>query len=152
MIRWAAFLVLWTAASLGWAGDPPVPPAQLPDTALGMTPVQVLQSKGAPEQVFPLAVDASRWQVVFFYADHTYLFWDANHVWQVRLDHEWNGSLLGVTMGMSRTDVENTLGKPQAQGETWAVWPLPYQAFPRKIRLIFVNGVLSDAYLYRSDL
>lgn len=119
---------------------------------LGLTPEAAYRDRGAPAEIYPLAVDDKRWQAVHFYADHTYLFWSANRVWEVRLDKLWAGSLKGVTMGTPRPLVETAFGEPIARGDTWSVWDLPYQVFPRRIRLIFTDGILSDAYLYRSDL
>ena len=127
-------------------------PATDPTAWLGLTPASAYQLRGAPAEVFPLAIDDKRWQVVHFYADHTYLFWTSNRVWQVRLDKLWTGTFKGVTMGAPRADAEATLGEPLARGELWSVWNLPYQAFPRRLRLVFTDGVLSDAYIYRSDL
>ena len=119
---------------------------------LGLTPEAAYRDRGAPAEIYPLPVDASRWQVVHFYADHTYLFWSSNRVWEVRLDKLWTGALKGVAMGTPRADVEAAFGEALAKGDTWSIWDLPYQAFPRRIRLIFTDGLLSDAYLYRSDL
>ena len=123
-----------------------------PGTWLGLTPPAAYEAKGAPAEVSPLAVDEKRWQVVHFYSDHSYLFWTSNRVWQVRLDKLWTGSLKGVVMGASRTDVEAAWGEPLARGDTWSVWSLPYQTFPRRVRLVFTDGALTDAYFYRSDL
>jgi len=119
---------------------------------LGLTPETAYRDRGAPAEIYPLAVDDKRWQVVHYYGDHTYLFWSSNRVWQVRLDKLWTGTLQGLAMGAARADVEAALGEPLAKGETWSVWNLPYQTFPRRLRLVFTDGLLSDAYLYRSDL
>ncbi len=118
---------------------------------IGLTPETAYRERGAPAEIYPLAVDDKRWQVVHFYGDHSYLFWSSNRVWQVRLDKLWAGTLKGVAMGAPRADVEAAFGDPVAKGDTWTVWELPYQTFPRRVRLVFVDGVLSDAYLYRSD-
>lgn len=128
--------------------------AQTPDPTswLGLTPPSAYSALGAPAEVFPLAVDENRWQVVHFYPDHSYLFFYQNRVWQVRLDKLWTAGFQGITMGMRREAAEATLGPPLARGEAWSVWALPYQTFPRKIRLVFTEGLLTDAYLYRSDL
>jgi len=123
-----------------------------PSSWVGLTPPAAYQLRGAPAEVYPLAVDDKRFQVVHFYSDHTYLFWTSNHVWQVRLDKLWAGTLKGVAMGASRVDAETPWGEPVARGDTWSVWNLPYQTFPRRLRLVFTDGALSDAYFYRSDL
>ena len=146
---WAA-LVLATVAT--WASAQTPGPTLEPSSWLGLTPGPAYQNRGAPAEVFPLAIDDKHWQVVHFYADHTYLYWTGNHVWQVRLDKLWTGSLGGVTMGMARDAAEAVLGAPAAKGDTWSVWALPYATFPQKLRLVFTDGVVADAYVYRSDL
>jgi len=119
---------------------------------LGFTPEAAYRDRGAPSEVFPLAVNDTLWQVVHFYPDHTYLFWTANRVWQVRLDRLWAGTLSGVTMGMPRADAEALLGEPTVRTDDQSLWNLPYQTFPRRLRLVFVEGLVADAYVYRSDL
>jgi len=145
--RWALLLVLAGAAL-------PLAAQAAPDPAswLGLTPGAVYQLRGAPAEVFPQALGDQRWQVVHYYEDHTYLYWNQNHVWQVRLDRLWTGGWNGLAMGMTRADAGAVLGPPVAEADTWAVWVLPYQTFPRKLRLIFTDGLLADAYLYRSEL
>jgi len=133
-------------------GAPTSIASQDPSLWLGLTPPGAYAAKGAPAEVSALAVDEKRWQVVHFYLDHSYLFWTSNRVWQVRLDKLWTGTIRGVAMGAARTDVETAWGQPLARGDTWSLWNLPYQTFPRRVRLVFTDGVLTDAYLYRSDL
>ena len=145
---WAALVFVAAASSL---------PAQTsgqddPAAWLGLTPPASYTLRGAPSEVYPLAIDDKRWQAVHFYSDHTYLFWTSNHVWQVRLDKLWTGTLKGVAMGALRADAEAAWGEPLARGDAWSVWNLPYQNFPRRLRLVFTDGFLSDAYVYRSDL
>jgi len=129
-----------------------VPTADDPASWVGLTPPAAYELRGAPAEVYPLAVDDKRFQVVHFYSDHSYMFWTSNRIWQVRLDKLWAGTLKGVPMGAPRADAEAPWGEPLARGETWSVWNLPYQTFPRRLRLVFTGGVLSDAYFYRSDL
>jgi hypothetical protein len=123
-----------------------------PASWLGLTPPTAYEVRGAPAEVYPLAVDDKRWQVVQFYPDHSYLFLTSNRVWQVRLDKLWTGTLKGVAMGAARTEAEAAWGEPLARGDTWSVWSLPYQTFPRRVRLVFADDVLVEAYFYRSDL
>ena len=123
-----------------------------PSAWLGLTPETAYRDRGAPAEVYPLQIAEGRWQVVHFYGDHTYLFWSSNRIWQVRLDKLWTGTFLGLSMGIPRADAEAQLGEPVARNENWSVWNLPYETFPRRLRLVFTEGVLSDAYFYRSDL
>jgi hypothetical protein len=153
--RWQLLAVfLFCGAGLVQAQVQPAAETPPPDPSawLGLTPEAAYRDRGAPAEIYPLAVDDKRWQVVHFYGDHTYLFWSSNRVWQVRLDKLWTGTLKGIAMGAARADVEAAFGEPLAKGDAWSVWDLPYQTFPRRIRLLFTDGVLSDAYLYRSDL
>lgn len=125
-----------------------------PDPArwLGLTPEAAYQERGAPVEVYPIAVSDTLWQVVHFYPDHSYLFWTNNRVWQVRLDRLYAGTLSGVVLGMSRADAEALLGEPTVTTDDQSLWNLPYQTFPRRLRLVFVEGLVADAYVYRSDL
>lgn len=127
-------------------------PASDPALWLGLTPETAYTTRGAPAEVFPLEVADQTWQAVHFYPDHSYLFWASNRVWQVRLDRLWTGTLQGVAMGTPRADVEALFGEPVARGDTWTAWNLPYKAFPRRLRLVFTDEVLTDAYVYRSEL
>lgn len=142
--------LLWTLGFLGVALPLTAEEAD-PASWLGLTPTAAYEGRGAPVEVYALPVGPGP-QAIHYYSDHTYLFWTANRVWQVRLDRLWAGSLSGVTMGMTREEVEAVLGPPLAIAETWSAWDLPYQTFPRRLRLVFVDGLLADAYLYRSDL
>lgn len=143
--------LVWT---LGFLAEVALPLTAAPDDPaswLGHTPVGAYEDRGAPVEVYTLPVGPDS-QAIHYYQDHTYLFWASNRVWQVRLDRLWTGSLGGVTMGMPREEVEALLGPPLAKSDVWSAWDLPYQAFPRRLRLVFVDGLLADAYLYRSDL
>lgn len=149
-MRWVlTLLFLGTTLNLPAQATIPVPD---PAAWLGLTPESAYRERGAPTEVYSLAVDDAHWHAVHFYADHSYLFWTLNRVWQVRLDKLWTGTLLGIAMGSPRAEVELTLGEPLARGDTWSVWNLTYQTFPRRLRLVFTDGILADAYLYRSDL
>jgi hypothetical protein len=142
-----ALLLCTLASSLG-AQVPGPNPADW----LGLTPDTAYRDRGAPSEVYAVDLEGQQPQAIHFYADHSYLFWASNRVWQVRLDRLWVGPFSGVTMGMPRGDVEAVLGEPVGRSDTWSVWNLPYQTFPRRLRLVFTDGLLSDAYFYRSDL
>ena len=154
MIRLSFALVLLLGTVYSAVAQTPSenPVAPDPRIWLGMTPEAAYKDRGAPLEVYPLIIDDQRWQVVHFYGDHTYLFWSSNRVWQVRLDKQWAGTFLGFAMGTPRAEVEANLGEPVARGDTWSIWNLPYQTFPRRLRLVFIENLLADAYFYRSDL
>ena len=93
------------------------------------------------------------WQdsVIFYYADHSYLYWWNNRLWQIRFDGRYKGEVLGVEMGLSREEVTKRLGVPFNATTNDAIYQLPDRGFPIRLRLIFNNEHLSDLYLYRSD-
>lgn len=140
---WAVLLFAGTALCLE---------AQSPSDWLGLTPPRVYHERGAPAEVYALDLEGQPAQVIHFYPDHTYLFWTSNRVWQVRLDRLWTGNLGGVTMGMTRAEAEAVLGEPVGRSDAWSVWNLPYRTFPQRLRLVFTDGLVTDAYVYRSDL
>lgn len=93
------------------------------------------------------------WQdsVIFYYADHSYLYWWGNRLWQIRFDTRYKGEVLGVEMGLQRQEVLKRLGKPFNASPTDLIYQLPDRGFPLRLRLIFSNELLTDLYLYRSD-
>jgi hypothetical protein len=128
-----------------------------PLTLLGMSPEAAYRELGAPTELFPVRVSDQRWQVAQLYPSFVTLYWYANHVWQARLDRRFSGAFLGLTMGQTRQSVLAVLGVPAVSSgggavPVWDSWPLPFRSFPRQIRLVFENGLLVDASLYRSDL
>ncbi len=122
-------------------------------TLLGMTLKTATETFGAPEQVFPVR-GRSAWEddVVFYYPDHSYLFWFRDRVWQVRVDRRFVGTVIGgVSMGDSRGAVEQVLGKPFHVGLDSEIFILPDRGFPVRARLFFTDDRLSDLYVYRGD-
>ena len=119
---------------------------------LGMTLAAAMAEFGAPEEVFPLR-GRKAWEddVVFYYPDHSYLFWFRNRVWQVRVDRRFSGSILGLKMGESRNKVRDVLGAPFHTGNDSEIFILPDRGFPVRARLFFAADELSDVYVYRGD-
>ncbi|HUX22412.1 MAG TPA: hypothetical protein VMW69_14305 [Spirochaetia bacterium] len=135
------------------AGEhPSLPGAQAPASLLGMTLSKATSDFGAPEQVFPVR-GTQAWQddVVFYYPDHSYLFWFRDRVWQVRVDRRFSGSILGLTMGDTRAQVDDILGAPFHEGQQSEIYILPDQGYPVRARLFFTEDKLSDLYVYRGD-
>ncbi len=119
---------------------------------IGLELQTALRSFGPPQHVYPIRGDQP-WQddVVFFYSTHLYLYWYDDRVWQVRFDRNFEGSVLGLSMGASREDAQKSLGKPIASREDWEIFQLPDRGFPVRARLFFTSDRLSDIYIYRSD-
>lgn len=125
------------------------------ESLLGMTLAQAFTEFGPPEDVFPVRGQQA-WEddVVFYYPDHTYLFWFKNRVWQVRADRRYTSQVLGVSMGEDQSSVNATLGTPfwsDSDSEIFNIEDLAYRGYPIRARLFFTDGKLSDLYIYRAD-
>ena len=119
---------------------------------LGWTPEEAFAWLGSPESLFPFRDEAGDDCVVFYFSDHTYLFWYDDRVWQVRADRRWEGTVDGVAMGMTKEAVEGLWGPPVNGFDAQPTWTLPDRGYPVRIRLYFDDsGLLSDLYVYRSD-
>lgn len=136
----------------GKTGKPSLPGSRPLASLLGMTLQEATNAFGAPVDVFPLRGHHA-WEddVVFYYADHSYLFWFRNRVWEVRVDRRFTGTALGVKMGESKAQVQKVLGKPFHIGKSSEMFILPNRGFPVRARLFFSKGRLSDLYVYRAD-
>jgi hypothetical protein len=118
---------------------------------LGMDLETAFKRFGTPQEVFSYRSAAAADNVVFFYKNHFYLFWYENRVWVIRFDERYEGEFLGLTIGMSRENVLQVLGRAFTQAEDSLVFYLPDRGYPVRLRLFFKGDVLSDAYLYRGD-
>lgn len=135
------------------AAPKPEPGSRDLPSLLGLTLTQAFTEFAPPEEVFPLR-GAAAWQddVVFYYPDHSYLFWFRDRVWQVRVDRRFDLPVLGgITIGSSIADVESILGTPFHTGEHSLIFILPDQGYPVRARLFFENDKLIDLYVYRGD-
>lgn len=113
---------------------------------------QAIEEWGPPSEVAAKRGDEARQDtVVFYYADHSYLYWWGSRLWQIRFDQRYKGEIMGVEMGLARQEVLARLGKPFSAGGDDLVYQLPDRGFPVRLRLIFAGDKLSDMYLYRSD-
>lgn len=122
------------------------------ESLVGMTLAAAFAAFGPPDEVFSVRGDQA-WEddVVFYYSDHTYLFWFKDRVWQVRADERYSAQVIGVKMNESRSDVEAALGPPFHTGSDSDIFILPGNGFPVRARLFFADGSLSDLYIYRGD-
>lgn len=119
---------------------------------VGMELEKAYKDFGPPAEVFT-ARGEKEWQddVVFYYNSHFYLFWFENRVWQVRLDNRYPGDFLKLKMGNSEAEVIAELGVPFKRVGNSLFYNLQDRAYPLRLRLSFDNGLLVDAYCYRSD-
>jgi hypothetical protein len=120
--------------------------------ALGMTPVQAIQSFGAPHSMY-IQPGPAEWQqdIVFYYSDHSYLYWFNNRVWQVRFDRRHGEPIFGISMASSLSRVRNQLGEPLFESESELIYPVVERGFPLRARFIFEDTRLIEVFIYRSD-
>ena len=152
-IRAALLFVLLAAAPLS-AGEPVLPVAAGLVSRLGWTPDEAIDALGPPVNMFPYrGTSETEDNVVFFYPDHSYLFWFRDRVWQARVDSRWEGDIDGVSMGMTLDEVLGVWGRdPINRNDPAPTWTLPDRGYPVRIRLYFnQSGKLSDIYVFRSD-
>ncbi len=121
-------------------------------SVIGMSPREVFQALGAPREVFSQPGASEREEdVVFFYPDCTYLFLHGSRVWQVRCDRRFNGTVLGLSLGMSRGRVTERMGDAVFERGSSLYYDVEGGSYPTRLRLVFAGGALSDLYVYRSD-
>ncbi len=156
---WLSVLLVFLPVACVTAQDFPSGTSASPSTAnvdlsnfLGMLPSETYDLLGAPQEVLASKTGDDIIQVVHFYSEFVYLFWYKNRVWQIRVDQRFQGRFMGLSMGMSREQVESLIGPPRYRDENWFTYELPVLGFPRRLRLKFTNNRLNDLYYYRSDL
>ena len=150
MIRRCLFVTIaLVAMGPGIAADESFP--DLVDL-LGLTLAEAYGVFGAPQEVSAFrGEEAWHDDVVFYYERHIYLFWFQNRVWQLRVDHRFEESFFGIQMGFDRDAVIGLLGVPFSTVEDSLVYQLEDEGYPVRLRLIFGQDGLADAYLYRAD-
>lgn len=120
---------------------------------IGMDAVAAFEAFGPPREVFPLrGVEQAEDDVVFFYDGFLYLFWFRSRVWQVRFDRRFDGRVLGLAIGMSRTQVcEACPSRPLLPSGDSLYFDVTEAPYPVRVRLVFASEALQDIYVYRSD-
>lgn len=148
-MRHGVLLVLLLALALPAAADSGAEPTR----AIGMGLKSAVETFGLPQSMFSFrGSEESRDDVVFYYyADHMYLFWYKDKIWQVRYDRRSNAVVHGVSLGMSRQEVEAAVPeRPLVENGDSLYFDLA-GALPIRVRLVFADGTLSDIYVFRSD-
>jgi hypothetical protein len=120
---------------------------------LGQSPLQITEQFGAPQEILVQRGSEARLdRVIYFYqSDFYYLYWWESRVWQYRFDRRHTGSIFGVQMGLTKSEVLAVLGKALRDSGLELVYQLPDQGYPVHVRLIFEQDRLVDLYVYRAD-
>lgn len=120
---------------------------------IGLTLEEAYQSLGSPAELYVVrGKEPAQDDVVFYYADHLYLFWYENRVWQVRADGRFTGTVFSLPMGVSRRRVTETMGRPILESEDFLAFHIEDRGYPVQIRFYFENDALRDVYCFRGDL
>jgi hypothetical protein len=119
---------------------------------IGMDPAAALAAFGPPREIFPLrGAGQAEDDVVFFYDQYLYMFWFRSRVWQVRFDRRFDRRVLGLTIGMSRTEAAQACPATLLPSGDSLYFDVPGCACPVRVRLVFESDALADIYVYRSD-
>ena len=120
---------------------------------IGMSLTSVVTELGLPQSMFTYrGADESQDDVVFYYPDHSYLFWYKDRVWQVRYDRRATAVVHGVSLGMSRAEVQAVVSeRPLVESGDSLYFDLDGTSFPIRVRLVFAGSSVTDIYVYRSD-
>jgi hypothetical protein len=131
-----------------------------PIALIGLDLPGAVGALGLPQKMFAYrGVEEGQDNVVFYYPDYRYLFWYKDRVWQVRCDRRFTGQVLGLSLGMSRDEVEKisaTYPAPSSQRQLVEngdslYFDLDGEKYPLRVRLVFAANLLTDLYVYRSD-
>jgi hypothetical protein len=119
---------------------------------LGKTLTEIYAQYGSPQAV-STARGPQEWQddVVFQYRDFSELYWFQNRVWQIRFTENYRDEFFSIQMGLSQDQVTVLLGEAYWEANGQLIYNCKDYGFPSRLRLIFLNDRLIDAYVYRSD-
>jgi len=123
-----------------------------PTRAIGMELKSAVETFGLPQSMFSFrGSEEARDDVVFYYPDHMYLFWYKDRVWQVRYDRRSTAVVHGVSLGMSRQEVEAAVPERPLVANGDSLYFDLAGSYPVRVRLAFAGSSLTDIYVYRSD-
>lgn len=122
------------------------------DNYIGFTPKELINELGAPAWVLPQRGDrAQEDDVMFFYNERIYIYFNQNRVWQMRVDESYTGTVLKLKLGDDISVVREILGEPLEERENSFIYRRPDQGYPVILRLYFSGEKLNDIYMYRGD-
>jgi hypothetical protein len=123
-----------------------------PASLIGLDLPGAVGALGLPQKMFAYrGVEEGQDNVVFYYSDYRYLFWYKDRVWQVRCDRRFAGQVFGLTLGMSREDVEKASPRQLVPNGDSLYFDVDGAKYPLRVRLVFAANLLTDLYVYRSD-
>lgn len=123
-----------------------------PSKYLGFFIKQTLEKFGIPDSVYTVRGNEA-WQddVVFRYSPGYDFFWFKDRIWQIRFTSKYKSLVLGIKIGDTQEKAISLLGLPYVQTETYMIFRLPDQGYPIHLRIILVQGIIQDIYVYRAD-
>ena len=90
----------------------------------------------------------SRAERILWYKTGVTLWFAEGRVVQLRLDSNAGGSADGVRIGSSIDEIESVFGNPWIEDGGSLYYNLPWRNGPVRLRLVFSDMKLSEAYLY----
>lgn len=119
---------------------------------IGLTPEEAFGRLGSPDRILSLRGESpGKDDVVFFYEDFCYLFWEDQRVWQVRFDENSRVTWRTIGSGSEIKKIRRVLGDPYFEAEDWDIFLISGQPWPLRLRVFYRRGMAIDFYLYRGD-
>lgn len=122
------------------------------DDYIGLTPEKLISNIGAPAQVLAQRGDVKvEDDVVFFYDNRTYFYFNQSRLWQVRFDNKYNGEILDIKIGSTREEIIEKLGEPIKEDSLSIIFKRPDKGYPVFLRIFLNQNKAEDIYFYRGD-
>jgi hypothetical protein len=119
---------------------------------IGFTPKEIIDELGAPSYVLSQRGERTEEDdVLFFYDDRVYVYFNQNRVWQIRVDQSYTGSILNLNLGDDKSVVLELLGEPLDEKDNSLIYRRPDKGYPMILRIYFSGDKLNDIYFYRGD-
>lgn len=119
---------------------------------IGSTPGELIEKIGAPEHVYAeRGKTYSEDDVVLFYKNRLYVYFNKNRAWQVRADEKFTDKFLELKIGLTLDETKQLLGEPMEILGNSLIYKRPDRGYPVFLRLYFKGEKLDDIYVYRGD-
>lgn len=119
---------------------------------IGFTPKEIIEELGSPSYVLSQRGDREEEDdVLFFYDNRVYVYFNQNRVWQIRVDEKFTGSVLQLKIGDDKSVILEILGEPLEKKENSFIYRRPDRGYPLILRVYFSGDKLNDIYVYRGD-